>query len=128
MAGTQRPLAQQLHLRISRFGEAFSQIVAAQFWIATFNTVFTAIFLLGVLPLTDLHLPYTPALITLTFVAGGATLLVDKLPDPVALPLIVIIALASIWAAIRFAWSSFPMARATPIWSSSTAPPTTLRI
>ena len=68
--GAQRPLAQQLHLRISRFGEAFSQIVAAQFWIATFNTVFTAIFLLGVLPLTDLPLPYTPALITLTFVAG----------------------------------------------------------
>jgi O-antigen/teichoic acid export membrane protein len=40
---------------------------------------------------------------TLTFVAGGATLLVDRLPDPIALPLIVIIALASIWAAIRFA-------------------------
>ena len=68
--GAQRPLAQQLHLRISRFGEAFSQIVAAQFWIASFNTLLTAIFLLGVLPLTDLHLPYTPALITLTFVAG----------------------------------------------------------
>lgn len=70
VAGTQRPLAQQLHLRISRFGEAFSQIVAAQFWIASFNTLLTAIFLLGVLPLTDLYLPYTPALITLTFVAG----------------------------------------------------------
>ncbi len=70
VAGAQRPLAQQLHLRISRFGEAFSQIVAAQFWIASFNTLLTAIFLLGVLPLTDLHLPYTPALITLTFVAG----------------------------------------------------------
>ena len=70
VAGIQRPLAQQLHLRISRFGEAFSQIVAAQFWIATFNTLLTAVFLLGVLPLTDLHLPYTPALITLTFVAG----------------------------------------------------------
>lgn len=68
--GTQRPLAQQLHQRITRFGEAFSQIVAAQFWIATFNTFLTAVFLLGVLPLTDLHLPYTPALITLTFVAG----------------------------------------------------------
>ena len=68
--GTQRPLAQQLHLRITRFGEAFSQIVAAQFWIATFNTLLTAVFLLGVLPLTDMPLPYTPALITLTFVAG----------------------------------------------------------
>ncbi len=41
--------------------------------------------------------------IALTIVAGAATLLADRLPDPVALPLIVIIALASIWAAIRFA-------------------------
>ncbi len=68
--GAQRPLAQQLHLRITRFGEAFRQIVAAQFWIATFNTLLTAAFLLLVLPLWDLALPYTPALITLTFVAG----------------------------------------------------------
>ena len=66
----QRPLAQQLHLRITRFGEAFRQIVAAQFWIAAFNTLLTAAFLLLVLPLWDLALPYTPALITLTFVAG----------------------------------------------------------
>ena len=68
--GALRPLAQQLHLRITRFGEAFRQIVAAQFWIAAFNTLLTAAFLLLVLPLWDLALPYTPALITLTFVAG----------------------------------------------------------
>jgi len=66
----QRPLAMALHQRISLLGEAFRQIVAAQFWIALFNTMLTALFLLGVLPLWDLHLPYTPALITLTFVAG----------------------------------------------------------
>ena len=70
LMATQRPLAQQLHLRITRFGEAFRQIVAAQFWIAAFNTVLTAAFLLFVLPAFDLALPYTPALITLTFVAG----------------------------------------------------------
>lgn len=64
------PLAQELVLRIARMGEAFRQIVAAQFWIAAFNTLLTALFLLLVLPLWDLDLPYTPALITLTFVAG----------------------------------------------------------
>ncbi|MDU7588099.1 MAG: AI-2E family transporter, partial [Acidovorax sp.] len=64
------PLAQELVLRIARMGEAFRQIVAAQFWIAAFNTLLTALFLLLVLPLWDLELPYTPALITLTFVAG----------------------------------------------------------
>ena len=65
-----RPLAAQLHRRVSLFGEAFRQIVAAQFWIAAFNTLLTAVFLLFILPLWDLRLPYTPALITLTFLAG----------------------------------------------------------
>lgn len=64
------PLAQELVLRIALFGEAFRQIVAAQFWIAAFNTFLTAIFLLVVLPLWDIVLPYTPVLITITFVAG----------------------------------------------------------
>ena len=70
MGPTRGPLTQQLVLRIGRMGEAFRQIVAAQFWIASFNTMLTAVFLLLVLPLWDLKLPYTPALITLTFLAG----------------------------------------------------------
>jgi predicted PurR-regulated permease PerM len=65
-----RPLALQMFRRITRFGEAFGQIVAAQFWIAAFNTFLTAVFLLFLLPLWNEELPYTPALITLTFVAG----------------------------------------------------------
>jgi predicted PurR-regulated permease PerM len=64
------PLAQALVQRLTTFGDTFRQIVAAQFWIAAFNTLLTAIFLLAVLPLWDLRLPYTPALISLTFVAG----------------------------------------------------------
>ena len=59
-----------LKQRIRYFGQAFRQIVAAQFWIALFNTFLTALFLLFVLPFWDLELPYTPALITLTFLAG----------------------------------------------------------
>ncbi|QTD47335.1 AI-2E family transporter [Ottowia testudinis] len=65
-----RPLAAQLHLRLTRFGETFRQIVVAQFWIALFNTFLTAVFLLVVLPLWDSRLPYSMALILLTFVAG----------------------------------------------------------
>ncbi|MDH4426650.1 MAG: AI-2E family transporter [Acidovorax sp.] len=68
--GDLRPLAQALRTRIILFGEAFRQIVAAQFWIAAFNTVLTALFLLFVLPMWDMALPYTPMLITFTFVAG----------------------------------------------------------
>ncbi|MDR2853347.1 MAG: AI-2E family transporter [Burkholderiaceae bacterium] len=65
-----RPLVQSLHTRIMLFGEAFRQIIAAQFWIAALNTLLTAIFLLVVLPLWQARLPYTPALIMLTFLAG----------------------------------------------------------
>ncbi|MGI4778565.1 MAG: AI-2E family transporter [Janthinobacterium lividum] len=65
-----RPLADELFKRITVFGQTFGQIVAAQFWIATFNTFLTAVFLLFLLPMWDLRLPYTPALITLTFIAG----------------------------------------------------------
>ena len=65
-----RPLAEQLHRRVETFGEAFGQIVAAQFWIAAFNTLLTALFLLFLMPMWGAHLPYTPALITLTFLAG----------------------------------------------------------
>lgn len=68
--GPRGPLAVALADRIIYLGEAFRQIVAAQFWIATFNTLLTALFLLAILPLWDLRLPYTPALITLTFLAG----------------------------------------------------------
>ena len=64
------PLTVQLRRRVTLFGEAFGQIVAAQFWIAAFNAMLTAVFLLFILPLWDISLPYTPALITLTFVAG----------------------------------------------------------
>lgn len=64
------PLTQALQKRVMLLGEAFRQIVAAQFWIALFNTSLTAIFLLAILPMFDMALPYTPALILLTFVAG----------------------------------------------------------
>ena len=64
------PLAQALSARITLLGEAFQQIVAAQFWIAAFNTLLTALFLVFVMPWWGLELPYTPALITLTFLAG----------------------------------------------------------
>ncbi len=66
----QGPLAWQLSQRIVLFGDAFRQIVAAQFWIAAFNTLLTGLFLLFVLPLWNMELPYTPVLITFTFIAG----------------------------------------------------------
>ena len=66
----ERPLTHALVMRTNRFGATFAQIVAAQFWIALFNTCLTGIFLLVVLPIFATRLPYTNALLLLTFVAG----------------------------------------------------------
>ena len=65
-----RPLTDALRQRTHRFGATFAQIVTAQFWIALFNTCLTGIFLLVVLPIFATRLPYTNALLLLTFVAG----------------------------------------------------------
>lgn len=65
-----RPLVRAIRERAGHFIEAFRQIVAAQFWIAAFNTALTAIFLLVVLPLFDVEMPYAYSLIALTFVLG----------------------------------------------------------
>lgn len=64
------PLSGALAQRLRLFGETFRQIVAAQFWIAVFNTLLTTLFLTVLLPMWTERLPYTTALITLTFVAG----------------------------------------------------------
>jgi predicted PurR-regulated permease PerM len=65
-----RPLAAALSLRVSRFAHAFRQIIFAQVKISTINTVFTAIFLVGLLPAFGIHLPLTKTLIAVTFLAG----------------------------------------------------------
>jgi predicted PurR-regulated permease PerM len=64
------PLARALSERVRRVGEAFRRVVFAQMRISALNTLFTALFLLGLLPLFGVHLPYAKTLIALTFVVG----------------------------------------------------------
>lgn len=64
------PLTASIGERAHRLGDAFRQVVFAQFWISTINTGLTAAFLLFVLPLLGVELPFTKTLILVTFVAG----------------------------------------------------------
>jgi predicted PurR-regulated permease PerM len=64
------PLAAALGQRCQRLAEAFHNIVFAQVKISLINTVFTAIFLLGALPLFGIHLPLAKTLVVLTFIVG----------------------------------------------------------
>src|SRR5579859_1435365 len=64
------PLASALGLRAQRLAEAFHNVVFAQIKISLLNTAFTAIFLLGVLPLMGIHIPLAKTLVVITFIAG----------------------------------------------------------
>ena len=65
-----KPLAGALSERCQRLAEAFHNIVFAQIKISALNTIFTAIFLFGALPLFGIHLPLSKTLVALTFVVG----------------------------------------------------------
>jgi predicted PurR-regulated permease PerM len=67
---TMRPLAAELALRCRRLSRAFHNIVFAQVRISLLNTIFTALFLLVVLPLCGVHLPLSKTLVVATFVVG----------------------------------------------------------
>ncbi len=64
------PLARALSERARRVGEAFRRVVFAQIRISALNTLFTAIYLVGVLPLLGIHLPFAKTLVVLTFIVG----------------------------------------------------------
>jgi len=64
------PLAAALLERANRVGEAFRRVVFAQVKISALNTFFTAIYLLAVLPLFGVHLPYAKTLVGVTFICG----------------------------------------------------------
>jgi len=53
-----------------RLSVAFRRVVFAQLWISAINTLLTAIYLVFVLPMFGIQLPFTKTLIVLTFVAG----------------------------------------------------------
>jgi predicted PurR-regulated permease PerM len=64
------PLARALRERATRVGEAFRRVVFAQVRISALNTILTATYLVGILPLFDIHLPLRKTLIAVTFIAG----------------------------------------------------------
>ena len=68
--GPKNALATALGERCRRFSEAFRRIVFAQIRISAINTLFTAIYLLVVLPLLGIHLPFAKTMVILTFVTG----------------------------------------------------------
>ena len=65
-----KPFARAMVERLDLFGNAFRNIVFAQVRISVINTTFTGIYLVVVLPLMGVHLPFTKTLIAITFLVG----------------------------------------------------------
>lgn len=65
-----RPLVAALTARARQLAEAFRRIVFAQIRISALNTLFTAVYLLAVLPLLGISLPLIKTMIVLTFFLG----------------------------------------------------------
>lgn len=64
------PFVAALYARAGALADAFDKVVFAQVKISALNTVFTAIYLMAVLPLFGIHIPLVKVLIPLTFVTG----------------------------------------------------------
>lgn len=91
------PLTLALQERSRRFADVFGRIVAAQVKISAVNTVFTALYLLVVLPLFGVHVPLAKSLVAVTFIAG----LLPVLGNLISNTVIVIVSLShSLEAAI----------------------------
>ena len=85
-----RPLTHAMSERVANMGLMFRKIVFAQVYISLINTVFTAIYLLVVLPLLGVHLPLTKSMIAITFLAG----LIPVVGNIISNAVIVIVALS----------------------------------
>jgi predicted PurR-regulated permease PerM len=64
------PLARAMSERATRVGDAFRRIVFAQVRISALNTLLSAIYLLGILPMLGIHLPFAKTLVAITFITG----------------------------------------------------------
>jgi predicted PurR-regulated permease PerM len=65
-----KPFAAALLERAGHLAAAFKNIVFAQVWISAINTTLSAIFILIVLPMAGIDLPFAKTLVAITFVAG----------------------------------------------------------
>ena len=78
-----KPLAAAMHKRVVNLHQAFRQIVFAQVQIAAINAIFTGVFLLLILPLAGIHLPFVKTMILVTFVAGLLPVIVNLISNTV---------------------------------------------
>lgn len=74
-----------LSTEVRRAAQAFWEVISAQVLISTFNTIFTSIYLLLILPALNIKLPYPMLLVMITFIAGLIPILGNLISNTVIL-------------------------------------------
>ena len=64
------PLARHLVEKVDRFAQAFGRIAIAQIKISAVNTTLTGLYLLVILPLFGIRVPFATTLVVITFLCG----------------------------------------------------------
>jgi predicted PurR-regulated permease PerM len=67
---TRGPLARVLMEKLDRFAGAFARVAIAQIKISAVNTTLTGLYLLVVLPLFGIEIPFKTTLVLITFICG----------------------------------------------------------
>jgi predicted PurR-regulated permease PerM len=96
------PLAYHLIEKIEHLAQAFAKIATAQIKISAVNTALTAIYLLVVLPLFGIHVPFASTLIVITFLCGLIPVLGNLISNTVITILSLGVSVATAAASLLF--------------------------
>jgi predicted PurR-regulated permease PerM len=95
-------LAGALEEKVQRFADAFSRIAIAQVKISTVNTALTALYLLVILPLFGIRLPFSTTIVLITFVCGLIPVLGNLISNTVIVVLSLGISMGTALASLVF--------------------------
>jgi predicted PurR-regulated permease PerM len=96
------PLARQLTEKMDRFSDAFARVATAQLKISALNTTLTAIYLLVLLPLFGVHVPFSSTLLIITFVCGLVPVIGNLVSNTVITILSMGVSIATAFASLAF--------------------------
>jgi predicted PurR-regulated permease PerM len=77
------PLARHLVDKVDRFAHAFGRVAMAQIKISAVNTTLTGLYLLVLLPLFGIHVPFASTLVVISFLCGLIPVLGNLLSNTV---------------------------------------------
>ena len=96
------PLAAHLSDKMERFSEAFARVATAQIKISALNTTLTAVYLLVLLPLFGVRVPFSSTLVLITFVCGLVPVLGNLISNVVITVLSMGVSITTAFASLAF--------------------------